>query len=63
MYKVIREFYDLTDDYYSYIVGDTFPRKGKRVNAKRLAYLSSKETRLGAPVIQEVVNEKKKVSK
>lgn len=63
MYKVIREFYDLNDNYHAYLVGDVFPRKGKRVNAERLAYLSSAETRLGVPVIQEVANEQKQRKK
>lgn len=53
MYRVIKEFYDLTDDFFAYLPGDVFPRNGLEVSRERLEYLSSRENRLGEPVIAE----------
>lgn len=53
MYRVVKEFYDLTDDFFAYLPGDVFPRKGLEVSRERLEYLASRENRLGEPVIAE----------
>lgn len=53
MYRVVKEFYDLTDDFFAYLPGDVFPRNGLEVSRERLEYLSSRENRLGEPVIAE----------
>lgn len=54
MYKVIAYFVDLQDNNHEYRVGDTFPRKGHKVNADRLAELSGKENKRGIPLIEKV---------
>jgi hypothetical protein len=54
MYKVIKNFTDLQDDGHPYVVGDTFPRKGKRVSKKRLEELAGSENRQGKPLIVKV---------
>ena len=56
-YKAIVRFKDLKDDKYVYDVGDTFPRKGKRVSKARIAELLGSENRRGIPVIEEVEEE------
>lgn len=53
MYRVVKEFYDLTDDFFAYLPGDVFPRKGLEVSRERLEYLAGRENRLGEPVIAE----------
>lgn len=60
MYRVVKEFYDLTDDFYSYLPGDVFPRKGLEVSRERLEYLAGNENRLGEPVINEEPAKKQK---
>ena len=54
MYKVIVRFKDLQDDNHVYLVGDTFPRKGAEVSAKRISELSTKKNRRGIALIEEV---------
>ena len=54
MYKVIAYFVDLKDNNHEYRVGDTFPRKGLKVDDARLAELSGKENKRGIPLIQKV---------
>lgn len=59
MYKAISYFKDMKDNMHPYNPGDTFPRDGLEVDAKRLEELSTDKNRRGKPVI-ELVKEKKK---
>ena len=59
MYKAISYFKDMKDNMHPYNPGDTFPRDGLKVDAKRLEELSTDKNRRGKPVI-EFVKEKKK---
>ena len=63
MYKVIESFTDLQDNNYVYYVGDTFPRNGVEVGAERIAELASDKNRLGAPLIEEIVEKPKRTRK
>ncbi len=62
MYRVIKEFADLTDYkkikegkiYYEYSVGDTYPRQGKKVDEKRIKELLGAENARGEPLIEAV---------
>lgn len=58
MYKVIKYFTDLQDNNHAYNVGDTFPRAGVEVKAKRLAELAGHNNKQGVPLIQKVEDEK-----
>lgn len=58
MYKAISYFKDMKDNMHPYNPGDTFPRDGLKVDAKRLEELSTDKNRRGKPVI-ELVKEKK----
>lgn len=60
MYRVVKEFYDLTDDFCAYLPGDKFPRKGLEVSRERMEYLAGDENRLGEPVIKEEPAKKQK---
>lgn len=62
MYKAISYFKDMKDNMHPYNPGDTFPRDGLKVDAKRLEELSTDKNRRGKPVI-ELVKEKKKAEK
>lgn len=66
MYKVIKAFTDLQDNFHSYKVNDVYPRKGYEPSAERIAELSSGNNLQGKPLIQ-LVEEKpaapKKVAK
>lgn len=57
MYKVVEYFTDIHDNNYPYSVGDTFPRCGITVTAKRLKELSGSKNRRGCPVIERVLDE------
>ena len=57
MYKAIEHFKDLKDNGFRYEIGDTYPRKGKRVSKARIAELSGSDNRRGRPVIEEVEEE------
>lgn len=59
MYRVVKEFYDLTDGFFAYLPGDVFPRKGIEVSQERLDYLAGSWNRLGEPVIVEQKTKKK----
>lgn len=59
MYIAISYFKDMKDNMHPYNPGDTFPRDGLKVDAKRLEELSTDKNRRGKPVI-ELVKEKKK---
>lgn len=54
MYRVIKGFTDLQDDYYPYKTGDLFPRKGLEVSPERLKELASNNNRRKAPLIELV---------
>lgn len=62
MYRVIKEFADLTDYkkikegkiYHEYSVGDTYPRQGKKVDEKRIKELLGTENARGEPLIEAV---------
>ena len=61
-YKVIKYFTDLQDNNHPYNVGDTFPRKDKKVDETRLAELAGSENKRGCPLI-ELVEEAKSLDK
>ena len=63
MYKVVKLFADLQDNNYVYNPGDTFPRKGKEVNAERLAELASNKNKQGQPLIELVKDAPEKPKK
>lgn len=62
MYRVIKEFADLTDYkkikegeiYHKYSVGDTYPRQGKKVDEKRIKEILGAENARGEPLIEAV---------
>lgn len=54
MYKVIRDFADITDKNYIYHAGDTFPREGVVVGEERIAELKGWANRLSQPLIEKV---------
>lgn len=62
-YRVVVDFADRTDSYYVYHAGDLFPRIGKQVNKERISELSGKNNAINKPIIEEVVEEKKKTAK
>lgn len=51
MYKVLHYFTDSQDENRAYHTGDTFPREGMTVSDERIAELSSKNNKLGIPLI------------
>ena len=57
MYKAISYFKDMKDNMHPYNPGDTFPRDGLKVDAKRLEELSTDKNRRGKPVIELVKEE------
>lgn len=63
MYRVVHKFYDLKDKNHAYSVGDTFPHNGVEVDAERIAELASDKNRLGIPLIEEIVEKKKRTRK
>ena len=63
MYKVIKRFRDLKDNYHAYSVGDTFPHNGVDVDAERIAELASDKNRLGVPLIEEIAEKPKRTRK
>ena len=54
MHKVIKYFTDLQDNNHAYNVGDVFPREGAKASEERLAELSGKNNKQGAPLIEKV---------
>lgn len=54
MYKVLKMFTDLQDNGHKYLAGDTFPREGLSVSAKRLDELASDKNRRGVALIEYV---------
>jgi len=57
MYIAISYFKDMKDNMHPYSPGDTFPRDGLKVDAKRLEELSTDKNRRGKPVIELVKEE------
>ena len=53
MYKVIKFFVDLQDNFHPYKVGDVFPREGMEVSEERLNELAGSENKQGEPLIAE----------
>ena len=62
MYKVIKSFYDLQDAketksgtvYTEYKVGDTYPRKGLKPSAERIAELAGSDNKQHTPLIEKI---------
>ena len=54
MYKVIKDFTDAKDNRHVYRTGDTFPRDGAAVDAKRIAELASTKNARGEALIKAV---------
>lgn len=55
-YEVIKFFRDMLDNDHPYSVGDSFPRHGKEVSAKRIEELSTVKNRRHTPLIRKVGN-------
>ncbi len=62
MYKVLKAFTDLQDNFHSYKVNDVYPRKGYEPSAERIAELSGSNNLQGKVLIQ-LVEEKPAVPK
>jgi hypothetical protein len=58
MYKVIKFFTDLQDNFHPYNVGEMFPREGLEVSAERLAELAGSDNKQGVPLIEAVEQKK-----
>lgn len=62
MYKVIKDFFDLQDAketkngpiYTEYKVGDTYPRKGLKPSAERIAELAGSDNKQHTPLIEKI---------
>lgn len=59
MYRVMVQFADFQDGNYVYNAGDSFPRDGHTVSADRIRELSTKENKLGIPLIEAAPKRKK----
>lgn len=53
-YRVIKDFTDLKDDNHVYLVGDSFPRKGAKVDNARYLELSTDANKRGEALIEAV---------
>ena len=53
-YKVIKDFTDLKDNNHVYLVGDSFPRKGAKVDNARCLELSTDANKRGEALIEAV---------
>lgn len=60
MYKVVRDFVDLLDDFHSYTAGDVYPRDGLRPPDERFAELSGSDNLQGVPLIRKTAERRKK---
>jgi hypothetical protein len=58
MYKVVKHFTDLQDDNHAYNTGDTFPRKGFKVDEKRIQELLGNDNKQGTSLIKRAKNTK-----
>lgn len=63
MAKVIKSFFDLQDNNYSYKVGDTYPRKDYKPTKARIDELAGNKNKLGFVVIEKEETKPKKKSK
>ena len=63
MYKVIKLFVDLKDNYHVCKPGDAFPRAGLKVTDARLAELSGSKNKQGEPLIKKEDEPAKKTAK
>lgn len=63
MYRVINEFADITDGWYVYRVGDTYPRDGQNEVPDRIEELSTDKNKLGVALIEKVVTKKSNSTK
>ena len=54
MFKVVKKFYDLKDNYHAYYEGDIYPHNKAKVSEKRIAELSSNKNKMGVPLIVEI---------
>lgn len=59
MYKVIKDFGDIEDNYYMYREGDIYPRKGVEATEERCKYLASDKNLMSTPLIKAVKGTKK----
>ena len=59
MYRVIKRFYDLTDNNHLYEVGDSYPRDGLSPSLERVQSLMTDENRQHKPLIKEIKTRKK----
>ena len=59
MYRVIKRFYDLTDNNHLYEVGDSYPRDGLSPSPERVQSLVTDENRQHKPLIKEIKSRKK----
>ena len=59
MYRVIKRFYDLTDNNHLYEVGDSYPRDGLSPSPERVQALLTDENRQHKPLIKEIKTRKK----
>lgn len=57
-YRAAVDFFDLQDDNRLYHAGDTFPRDGLSVTAKRIKELAGDQNRMGYPLIKKVEEQK-----
>lgn len=53
MYVVLVGFYDSKDNMHLYNAGDTYPRKGAKLDKKRAEELASDKNAAGVPLIKE----------
>lgn len=56
-YKVICAFTDLQDHNHVYLVGDKFPHDNKNIPENRIKDLTSKNNKIGKPLIEEEKND------
>ena len=63
MAKVIKSFFDLQDNNYSYKVGDTYPRKDYKPTKARIDELAGNKNKLGFAVIEKEETKPKNKSK
>lgn len=56
VYRVVKAFSDIQDNYHIYSVGDEFPRAGVVVNEQRIEQLATGKNATGKPVIEIVEN-------
>lgn len=54
LYRVVSSFKDLKDDDHIYLVGEEFPRKGKRPSQERIDELLGSDNKQGRPVIEKI---------